>query len=231
LAKGDKAQSAGKSDKEDPAATKLLAAARAARATWTDFPGASADLTVNLDGKVIKGQVKVNPRGKVEVTLSAKGDDVTSRWAHGMLASVVGHRLGGSEADTPCVFADSNTKHPLGQLIRVIGDDFHSSYRIRDRQILVVNRQMKEGRFSIVVLENKQNAEKHYLPTSYVVNSWDKAGLKSTTSFRLSWKRTGKYDLPVTLLVVSAHGEKMEARRIRLTNWKVDAVKESTTGK
>ena len=48
--------------------------------------------------------------------------------------------------------------------------------------------------------------------------------------FRCARRAAGAI-LPVTLLVVTAQGEKMEARRIRLTNWKLDAVKEATTGK
>jgi hypothetical protein len=128
----------------DPAATKLLAEARAARAQWEDFPGFRADLTINLDGKVTKGTVEVSAKGKV--TIHAPGADTQSeagRWAIEQLASLAAHRLDNSAAlDTPCAFLDDNKDDPRGRALRVLGDEFHSSYRVRDRQIIVVNRQM-----------------------------------------------------------------------------------------
>src|SRR5262249_39369297 len=121
----------------DPAATKLLAEARAARASWNQFPGFSADLEVNLDGKVVKGRVEVNPKGKVKLDLP---EGEAHDWARRQLGSIVGHRMdGGTSLETPCAFADDNAHHPLGRAIRVLNDEFHSSYRIRDRQIIVVN--------------------------------------------------------------------------------------------
>ena len=68
---------------------------------------------------------------------------------------IVSHRLDNSAGlDTPCAFLDDNKDHPLGRSLRVLNDEFHSSYRVRDRQIIVVNRQMKDSRFTISVLEN-----------------------------------------------------------------------------
>src|SRR5438094_7139729 len=81
--------------KEDPAATKLLAEAIAARAVWKDFPGFTADLEVNRDGKIVKGSVEVSAKGKVEVKIKDEGkeaDKLASK-AKETLASVVGHRL------------------------------------------------------------------------------------------------------------------------------------------
>src|SRR5579871_982039 len=49
----------------DPAATKLLSDARAARALYHDFPGFRAVVEVNHDGKRTQGQVEVSEKGKV----------------------------------------------------------------------------------------------------------------------------------------------------------------------
>jgi hypothetical protein len=209
------------SEKADPAATKLLAEARAARARWEDFPGFSADLEVNLDGKVSKGHVQVNSRGKLEMKLN---DEAAEKWARGILGSTVGHRLDSLPSmDTPCVFLDDNADHPLGRAIRVLGDEFHSSYRIRDRQILVVNRRMEDVRFSITVLENLRNPEKLFLPTDFVVTSWDLKSdvLRSSEAHHQTWERIGKFDLPVTTLVVRATPGKLEARSLKLSNHKL----------
>lgn len=203
---------------EDPAASKLLADARAARAQWQHFPGFSADLEVNLDGQVSRGTVRVTNKGKVEVSVS---DPAAEGWAKGTLASVVGHRIDNSASlKTPCAFADHDADHPLGQAIRVLNDEFHSSYRVRDRQIIVVNRRMGDSRFTITVVENRLNAEKKYLPACFVVNTWELQGgaLKSSQAHHQTWQRVGAFDLPETYTVISAGREKQEARRLRLTN-------------
>jgi uncharacterized GH25 family protein len=205
----------------DPAATKLLADARAARAQWTNFPGFRADLEVNLNGKVSKGKVEVSFKGKVTVTLD---EEAAAKWARGILASTVSHRLDNSAAlDTPCAFADSIAHHPLGRAIRVLNDEFHSSYRVRDRQIIVVNRQMKEVRFTITVMHNILTKDKKYLPSDFVVNTWDLKtdALRSSETHHQSWKRVDTFDLPGTTTVVTATAGQLEARSLKLSNHKL----------
>jgi hypothetical protein len=201
----------------DPAATKLLAEARAARAVWDKFPGFTADVEVNVEGKVARGRVTVDAKGDVTLKLP---DDAAEGWARRTLASVVGHRLGdGGGEPTPCAFADDDADHPLGRAVNVLGDEFHSSYRIRDNQILVVNREAGDSRFTITVLENTLNEEKKYLPAFFVVNTWDKAdALTRSEAHRQTWKRVGKFDLPESITVLTATAGKQEARRQTLTN-------------
>src|SRR5262249_36169320 len=125
------------------------------------------------------------------------------------LASLAGHRLpSGPGKETPCAFLDDNADHPLGRKIRALDDDMHSSYRIRDRQIIEVNRRMKDARFTITVLNNDLTPEKKFLPTAYVVNTWnnDSNQLVSSVSFFHTWKRVGQWDLPAQLMVVTARG-------------------------
>ena len=205
----------------DAAATKLLADARAARATWENFPGFSADVEVNLDGKVTRGQVEVSAKGEVALKLE-KG--AAAEWARPTLRSIVGHRLDNSaDLDTPCAFADDNAHHPLGRAIRVLNDEFHSSYRIRDRQVIVVNRSLRDTRFTITVLENRQSAEKKFLPVSYVVNTWNSEGgaLRSSAAHHQTWQRVGAFDLPHTTTVVTASAGKLEARSLTLSNFRL----------
>jgi hypothetical protein len=192
--------------KADAAATKLLADARAARAIWADFPGFSADLEVNHNGTVTRGTVVVDAGGKVKLDLA---DAAAKSWAQRELNSLVAHRMGPpTEKETPCAFADKVVDHPLGRTIRVLNDELHSSYRIRDRQIIEVNRAMPGFRFTITVLENHLNPEKKYLPTAYVVNSWDSASgaLRNSVAHHNTWVRIGNFDLPNTLTVVTARG-------------------------
>jgi len=216
------ARSARAADKpaENPEATKLLADARAARANWDGFPGFSANVEVNVDGKVSRGKVKVSAKGKVDLELD--GDQ--KGWAKGMLSSLVGHRLDDATTlTTPCAFADDVTDHPLGRSIRVLNDEFHSSYRIRDRQVIEVNRRMGDVRFTITVIENRLTADKKYLPRTYVVNNWDvKTGaLRTSVTHHNTWTRVGKFDLPDSVMVVTALEGKQMTRSIRLTDYRL----------
>jgi hypothetical protein len=204
----------------DPAATKLLADARAARANWDHFPGFTAEVEVNVEGKRSLGKVEVSSKGKVHLDLKGPAQE----WARRMISSIVGHRLDdASTLDTPCAFADDVTEHPMGRAIRVLNDEFHSSYRIRDRQVIEVNRRMADSRFTITVLENRRNAEQKYLPASYVVNTWglkDGALIRSTTHHN-TWQRVGKYDLPLACTIVEASAGKLVNRTLRFFNCKL----------
>jgi hypothetical protein len=213
----------------DPAATKLLADARAARAGWEKFPGFRARLEINIDGKTVEGRVEVSPKGKVTIQVpEAEAQREAVGWAQQQLASLAAHRLDNSaELDTPCAFLDETKDHPLGRAIRVLNDEFHSSYRVRDRQIIVVNRHMADSRFTITVMENRLNEEKKYLPVCYVVNTWDlkTEALKSSATHHHTWERVGRFDLPVSLTVVTARTAgpggrpegKLEARSLKLS--------------
>src|SRR5262249_57645529 len=109
-----------------------------------NFPGFRGDLEYNHEGKVIKGTVEVSAAGRVKVDLP---DAAAREWAQRQLKSVIDHRIDNSaDLDTPCAFLDDNAQHPLGRAIQVLNDELHSSYRIRDRQIIEVNRRMNDLR-------------------------------------------------------------------------------------
>jgi hypothetical protein len=202
----------------DAGATKLLADARAARALYHDFPGFRADIEVNLEGKTTRGQVEVSDKGKVDMRL---GHPDAFKWAKHSLESLIGHRLSsGPEEETPCAFVDSDEHHPLGRAIRVLNDEFHSSYRIRDRQVIVVNRQVPGARFTITVMENLLTKEKKFLPVSYVVNTWDAKtnALTSSETHHQTWQRIGALDLPKETLTVKATAEKLASASMKLSN-------------
>jgi hypothetical protein len=199
-----------KGDKEpgtDPAAAKLLAEARSGRALWVKFPGFMADIEVNLAGKISRGKARVASNG--QVTLDGL-DQPAKAWAKGTLGSIVDHRLSdGTAAELPCSFGPGPAEDPLGREVLVQGDKFHSSYRIRDREIRVVSREMKGQKFTITVLKNLINKEGRYLPASYVVTLWDgKTGeLTKSMAHRQTWRRVGRFDLPVMALEITDQRE------------------------
>jgi hypothetical protein len=211
--------------KEDPAATRLLADAVAARAVWKEFPGFSAFVEVNRDGKLATGMVQVNDKGKLtDVDLAGESAAALVDQTKETLASVIGHRLPStSDQKTPCKFGDDNAEHPLGRLIVPIGDEMGSSYRVREQQVLVVNRKMKDTRFTITVIENHLNEDKLYLPVSYVVNFWDAKtdALTRSVAYHHTWVRVGDYDLPKTIEVITAASGKEEAFSLTLSKHKL----------
>jgi hypothetical protein len=205
---------------EDPQASKLLADARAARAMWMNFPGFTADLEANIDGKVFKGSITVDAKGKLQI---ADLDQAAEPWVKRTLTSVISHRVGGRpDLKTPCAFADKEEHHPMGRLINVLNDEMHSSYRIKDQQIMVVNRDMEGSKFSITMLENRRNEEGKFLPATFVVHYWNsQTGELTRTEANLqTWTRVSSFDLPMTVKVITS-GKELNSKQVTLSNHKL----------
>src|SRR5262249_36937283 len=98
--------------------------------------------------------------------------------------------------------------------------------RIRDKQIIVVNRQMGDAaRFTITVMHNMVTKEKKYLPSEFVVNTWDlkTEALRSSETHHQTWKRLESFDLPALTTIVTATAGKLEARSLKLYKHKLTA--------
>lgn len=209
--------------KEQAEATLMLAEARTARAVISNFGGMTADVILTIGSKEYRGVVQVDSQGKVVI-----GEIVgqNAAWAKRVLASAISHRLSNPKAEkTQCAFADEDKTHPLGRLVNLLNDGMHSSYRIRDNQIMVVNR-LKDGvKFSITVQENMKNEEGKYLPVAYSVHHWSQDGaLEKTEAHTQGWVRMNGMDLPKLIRVVTVSKE-VDAREIRLENIKLVSVK------
>ncbi len=208
---------------ENPAATKLLADARLARSNMQNFPGFTADLIVTIQNKEYKGTVQVDAKGKVVI---GDMENPQAGWAKRILASAVSHRLQNPQTmKTPCAFADNDDKHPLGRLVNVLNDELHSSYRIRDEQIMVVNRVQDGTRFSITVQANQKTEDGKFLPSTYSVHYWAKDGsLEKAEAHTQTWNRFNGLDLPHTIRVVTVTKD-TDVRELSLENVKLNAVK------
>jgi hypothetical protein len=208
----------------DPAAVALFEEAVAARAQWRDFTGFTARITGDLDGRRFGGTVTIDAKG--EVTFS---DDDPSRteavsgWVEAQLDSLVLHRL---PRPTPpgrskpvLRFAETRDDHPLGRLLLVEGGRFASSYRIRDKQIQVVNRHLGKENMTITVLENERNADGLFLPRDYVVHYWESGTgrLLRMETVRDRWQRIGSWDLPSAHTVTTATDAGLSVRRFTLS--------------
>lgn len=194
----------------DPEAVKLFQEAIAQRAQWSKFPGFTAGVTADVDGRSLSGKVTVSANGEVEIDA---GDEPVAAWVRDQLASITMHRAAdnSSSDEKPVLrFADDVTDHPLGRLLEFDGGQFASSYRVRDKQLLVVNRNFGKQDMTITVLDNEPNAEGKFLPRSYSVQYWDAetGKLARVESVQDRWTRVGAFDLPQshTLSTASAGG-------------------------
>ena len=122
-------------------------------------------------------------------------------------------------------FVEDSEGHPLGRLIAVEGGQMASSYRIKDHQIMVVNRRMGKRNMTITVLENQTNADGRFLPHSYVVQYWDAAGgkLLSAETIQERWQRVGSLDLPVLHSVATASETGLSLRVVRFSRLDVSS--------
>lgn len=212
----------------DAAAVALFEAAVAARAEWRDFPGFTAVITGNLDGRRFTGKATIDAKG--EVTFKdddASREDSVYSWVQEQLELIVRHRLAQPSApDRPkpvLRFAEDRDDHPLGRLLVFDGGRFASSYRVKDQQLLVVNRNLGKENLTITVLENDRNPEGKYLPRNYAVRYWDAATgrLLRTETVQDRWQRVGTWDLPAEHVVTTATDSGLSVRRFALTKHEV----------
>lgn len=206
----------------DSAAVAMFQEALAARARWQDFPGFSAKIAGQVDGRTFSGSVTIAADG--EATPRIK-DETCREWVQEQLDSIVLHRgaRGNSRAtgkDQPFLyFGDQEVDHPLGRLLIFQGGRFASSYRVKDKQIMVVNRNMGKENMTITVLDNDRNALGQFMPRSYTVQYWDAAGgqLKRAETVYDRWARVGSLDLPASHTVTLASSAGLSVRHFSLS--------------
>jgi Protein of unknown function (DUF3386) len=208
----------------DPAAVALFEEAMAARSRWENFPGFTARITGNLDGRQFRGSVTIDAKGEVDF----KDDDSSreesvGRWVHDQLGSIVLHRLSRpatKERPKPVLrFGEMRDDHPLGRLLIFDGGKFASSYRIKDRQITVVNRHVGQENLTITTLENDRTKEGQFLPHSYAVQYWEAATgrLLRTETIQDRWQRVGSWDLPILHSTTTASDAGISVRSFTLS--------------
>jgi hypothetical protein len=212
----------------DPEAVALFEDALAQRAQWNHFPGFSAQLSGALDGRPFGGTATVKADGTVVI----KTDDAPARpWLEDQLGSIAMHRRAESEAGSspdrarPVLrFADDRDEHPLGRLLIFDGGQFASSYRVKDHQITVVNRNIGRRNMTITVLDNDRNAERKFLPRSYLVHYWNaKTGaLDHVETVQEQWRRVGSWDLPASHVVTTSSGAGFSVRSFTLSEHKLE---------
>jgi hypothetical protein len=203
----------------DPAAVKLFQEAVESRARWQKFPGFNASINGKVDGRPFQGTVAIEAKGQVELQVN---DEVAEPWVQDQLESIVLHRQtsDASKKGKPVVrFGDVETDHPLGRLLIFEGGRFASSYRVKDKQLLTVNRHIGKEYMTITVLDNTTNVEGMFLPRSYTVQYWDAASgsLRRTETVQERWQRMDSWDLPSARTVLTASPAGLSVRSFTLS--------------
>jgi hypothetical protein len=188
----------------DDEAVAMFERAIAVRAAWSDFKGFSAKASVYLDGRRHEGPITVKADG--EVTFGGEGgieDEAAREWVRDQLHSMVIHRVvsSGIRSKPVLSFADDDRDNPLGRLLTFHGGRFASTYRIRDDEIIVVNRNLGPENMSLQMLDSERNADGKVLPRAYQVQYRDAqtGAIVRVETVRNRWERVGKLDLPSSL--------------------------------
>ncbi|WP_010583052.1 DUF3386 family protein [Schlesneria paludicola] len=182
-------------------AVSLMKQAHDGRAEWHEFPGFRAALRVSVDGVAVEGAVSVSREGDVKVELPA-GDSFA--WVTSTLKSIVGHRLSSDGAIETVAFADENTVHPLGRLLKSTEASDKSLWRVQGDLLTEVHRFNDKTRFVISVVDVSRNVEGKHLPKNFSITTWDAVSgqIRSSRQVSNEWVRVGKIDLPVKLRAV-----------------------------
>jgi hypothetical protein len=182
-------------------------------------------VNANVDGRKWHGTAKISAKGDVELSTD---DEIVTPWVRDQFQSMVLHRLAQPRGDAPVLrFADDVTDHPLGRLLTFEGGAMASSYRVKDRQIMVVNRAMGKVNFTITVIDNELNADKKYLPRSYTVQYWSgtTGDLLRTEMVQNRWQRFDSWDLPTLISVQTSSSAGLSVKTMALSKFNVPGVK------
>lgn len=206
----------------DQAAIAMFERAIAARAAWTDFSRFTARVSVFLDDRRSEGMVTVKADGDVSFDGEPKLDDEAAQeWVRDQLHSLVIHRVpsSGLRSEPVLSFADTEDSHPLGRLLTFHGGRFASTYRIRDDEITVVNRNLGRENMSLQMFDSERNAESKVLPRAYQVQYRDAetGAITRVETFRNRWQRVAKFDLPesITQTISSAGGISVRSLKLQ----------------
>jgi hypothetical protein len=202
--------------KADPAAWNLLKSARETSQNFpSNFAGVTVEIVLNDNGKVAKGSLtyKVGESGELKI----EGlDEKTKGWLNDQALSIIAHRRGSDFAKGdgrhPITFAEDDNS-PVGRRI-ALNDSIKSYCRVRNNQVVEVDRRMGADHFIIIVLETAKTSEGKSLPRHFTVTYFDaKTGaIKRTETFTDEYKLVDGVWFPASRRMVRAENGKVITR-------------------
>jgi Protein of unknown function (DUF3386). len=216
------------SKKADPEAYSVLKKADEMRQTLpATFAGVSGDVKINDNGVVSTGRFSYVPKKGTELTVASIGKEAET-WAKEGIGSSFSHRLHGDfDRDTgsqPLTLA-SDDGSPIGRKV-LFHDNFQSTDRVRDNQIVEVDRTMGKTHFIITVMDTVKTDEGKYLPSQFVVTYFDSTSgaIERTECFTDGFAKIEGAWLPTSRRVVTLSGGKSSARTFELSNLHLAAI-------
>ena len=215
--------------KDDPTARELLRKAFENTARWqSNFKGFTADLTVNVNGKEVKGSVTVKGPRDLQVNLS---DGNLQKWAQDQIGMIAVHRGPRSFEESDGKYAltlGDDGSHPLGQRLDINGDGMHSFYRVKNDRITQINRKMGHPgmppfAFTINVEDSMVTKDNKFLTTRYTVYYYSPQDGKLTNveSFTDTHVRVDASDLPATRRIISYENGEVIVKSLTFVNHKM----------
>ncbi|HVQ91376.1 MAG TPA: DUF3386 family protein [Mycobacteriales bacterium] len=197
---------------------------RAAQVNGYRFPAGFTGFRAGLvlpDGS--SGQVTARSPREIEVTAAAGAAEVG--WVRGEIASIVGHRW-------PATYEDGDGRwekrveddgHPLGPLIVLTGDPYHSSYRVQDGHISVIDRTMARARFLIVIDSRVTLPDGRALPAHFHVAFWSvpEGRLERVETFQHRYTEVAGVQLPALVRVDTVDDAGLTVRQFTVTDHEV----------
>lgn len=215
----------GKTDvKDDPKARAILKEAFEKTSRWQpDFKGFTADLTINVNGKEVRGSVTV--KGPRDVSVSLPGTEV-QKWAEGQIGMIAVHRAPRNfeEADGKYTLTlGEDRDHPLGPKLTIHGDGMHSFYRVKGDRITQINRKMPHTAFTINVEDSALTQDNKFLTTRYTVYYYSPkdSTLTNVESFTDTHTRIGSSDLPAGRRIITYENGEVAVRSLTFENHKM----------
>jgi hypothetical protein len=178
-----------------------------------DFSGFEADLEVYLAESWHKGKVLIRSAQDIDLHLL---EDLQA-WPRRELSSIVAHRTYRSFAQSEGQYPlRVQAQSPLGTAIAV-EDSMHSVLWVHDQQIVMVERNLPETSFRILVHSHRAAGDKQ-LPASFTVTYRQNGTIHSVESYSDSYCFVSGVFLPQTRQVVRQDQMGLSIRVLRLSN-------------
>jgi hypothetical protein len=198
----------------------MLRDARNSRYCVSNFSGLTAEFVLNDNGKTAKGSIDYEVGKSVDLKIEGVDEEVKG-WLAEMVLNIIQHIRGGdfSKGDGryPITFAGDDNS-PAGRRIAV-SNQMKSYYRVRDNQVVEVERTMGADHFIIDVLEMTRMPEGKELPRHFTVTYFDKSGaLSRTDTFTDEYKQVEGRWFPVSRRMFRAENGRVITRVIAFQN-------------
>jgi hypothetical protein len=184
------------------------------------FGGFTAQLTYKETRLSVTGQVSV--RAPRDISCDIDAPDQAEGWIRQELGSMAGHRWPTSyeQGDGRYELSLEEEDHPLGPLLRMKGDPYTSSYRVKGGLITQVNRQMGPMRFSITIQAHTTVSDGRVLPVSFMVSYWslENERLTRADAYTDQYVEVEGIQLPAFRRVVTADDRGLRACQLTLTD-------------